>query len=392
MSLASERSPSKPPYRVQLLVDGRLEYFREVVLGVRQYGFSSGRLTFADRWLAHESSDLAALVRRDRIDGIVAAVHAPRELERLRGVRVPVVNVSNSVVGRALPLVTQDDVAVGRLAAEHLAATGARAWAFCGQAEARYAEERWRGFCAGVRAAGGARVVVSRCDVGGESSRTRYRRLRAWLRGLPARVGVFAVLDEIALELLRAARELGRAVPEDVAVLGAGNDDFWVEFESVPLSSVRLPARAIGVEAGRAIEALMASRRRTMTPRRLPVTEVVARRSTDVVFVADEAVARAARYIRSGASANPYVADVVRAAGISRSALQARFKAALGRTVLDEIRRVRIERAQGLLRTTDVKMTVVAERCGFPNSQRFSVLFRQVTGMSPRTYRRAARG
>jgi LacI family transcriptional regulator len=114
----------------------------------------------------------------------------------------------------------------------------------------------------------------------------------------------------------------------------------------------------------------------------------VARRSTDVIYAEDEAVGRAVRFIREHATENPYVRDVAKAAGVSVVALQTRFRAALGRTVLAEIQRVRIGRAQALLARSDVKMSAVAEQCGFPNSQRFSVLFRQAAGVSPSAYRR----
>jgi LacI family transcriptional regulator len=97
------------------------------------------------------------------------------------------------------------------------------------------------------------------------------------------------------------------------------------------------------------------------------------------------------RFIRDRATENPYGGDVAKAAGVSVVALQTRFRASLGRTVLEEIQRVRVGRAQELLAHTELKMGAVAERCGFPNSQRFSVLFRQVTGVSPGAYRRQFR-
>jgi LacI family transcriptional regulator len=110
-----------------------------------------------------------------------------------------------------------------------------------------------------------------------------------------------------------------------------------------------------------------------------------------VIYAEDEAVARAVRFIREEGTGNPYVGDVAKAAGVSRSALQGRFRQALGRTVLEEIQRVRVGRAQALLAGTDLKMAVLAERCGFPNSQRFSVVFRQVAGVAPSEYRRQVR-
>ncbi|MFH1498795.1 MAG: substrate-binding domain-containing protein [Verrucomicrobiota bacterium] len=379
------------PFRVQVVVQENLRYFRDIVLGVRHHGFASGGMVFADRWLEHElAGDLRALVRRDRVDGIVAALHGEDQERRFRGLGVPVVNVSNSLLRPVVPMVTQDDVAVRRAAAEHLLACGCRSFAFWGQTGAAYSEERLAGFRAGLGR--DARLAVAGGRGEAERSLDEYVRMRDWLARLEGPLGVFGVLDTFALMLMRAARELGRSVPEEVAVLGAGDEDFWVEFESVPLSSVRLPARRIGGEAARLLEQRMLRGARSRSVRlSLAGAEVVARKSTDVIFAGDEAVAKAVRFIRGHAVENPYVADVARAAGVSAVALQSRFRAELGRTVLGEITRVRVSCAQDLLVGTTLKMALVAERCGFPNSQRFSVVFREVAGVSPAAYRRRFR-
>ena len=399
-------SGRKKAFRVQVVAEENQAYFRDTVLGARRYGFSTGRLEFADRWLAHElAGNLKALVKRDGIQGIVAAIHSEAMERRFAALGIPVVNVSNAILRPRLPVVTQDDVTVGRLAAEHLAGCGCRTFGFWGQTGASYSEERLAGFRAELTEAGRAAgagpaltLSVEGAVDGAETTGALYARMRAWLAGRARPLGVFAVLDSYALLLMRAARELGWRVPEDVAVLGAADEDFLVEFESVPLSSVRLPARQIGHEAAALLDRLMTRGARKVKAgaavppylghgMRLPGAEIVARRSTDVVYAEDEAVGRAVRFIREGAGNNPYVGDVARAAGVSRSALQTRFRAALGRTVLEEIQRVRVGRAQALLANSELPMSVVAERCGFPNSQRFSVLFRQVSGVSPSGYR-----
>ena len=379
-------SKPKPPFRVQVVAHENLAYFRDIVLGVRRYGFSTGRMVFADRWLDHELSDLKKRVKRDGIQGIVASIHTPAAERRFAALGVPVINVSNSILQPRLPVVTQDDVAVGRLAAEHLQGCGCRAFGFWGQTDERYSEERLKGFRQGLGA--GATLSVEGGVYGAETTSALYARMRGWLARQVRPLGLFAVLDTYALLLMRAARELGWRIPEDIAVLGAGDEDFWVEFESVPLASVRLPARQIGHEAAVMLDRMIARGTTTARGIRLPGAELVARRSTDVIYAEDEAVARAVRFIREQASGNPYVADVVKASGVSRSALHVRFRAALGRSVLAEIQRARIGRVQELLANTDYKLAAVAERCGFSNSQRLSVLFRQITGFSPSAYRR----
>lgn len=385
-------SPRKrPPFRVQVIVGGDLEYFRNAMLGARHYGFDSGRLRFADRWLEHElAGDLRSLVARDRIDGIVAAVYSLSDEARYVNLGVPVVNISNSDARVRLPLVTQDDAAVGRLAAEHLLGCGCRSFAFWGQADGHYSKERLAGFRTELFGAG---INVKRDLCVGEDRGKRrdmrmvFEKLKRWLMARQRPLGIFAVLDTSALQIMRAARELNWRIPEDIALLGAGNDDFWVDFESVPLSSICLPSREIGYEAARLLDQLITEgipgRGKEV---RLPVCELAPRRSTDILFVRDLEVANAVRRIRQ-TEGKIRVDELVRAVGVSRSGLQARFKAALGRTMLAEIHRVKLEHSCKLLAATDMKLSAVAEKCGLASAHRLSVLFRSKLGQTPSSFR-----
>jgi LacI family transcriptional regulator len=378
----------KPPFRVQLMIDPTLTYFREATLGVRQYGFETGRLEIIDRWLEHERLDLPALVARDGVQGIVAAVHRPAPESKLAGLGIPVINVSNTMPLSRLTVVTQDDHAVGRMAAEHLCEAGCRQFAFWGQNHALYSMERLTGFREGIAKVGGKVEVLHMLPLYG---RREYNRILHWLEHCAPPLGVFAVLDDFALLVLRAARELGLRVPDDVAVLGAGDDDFLVGFERVPLSSVTLPARKIGYEAGAEIDRQISSSFSNKPVIRLDPIGVNARQSTDTIFARDEVVVKALRYIRSHAAGSPYISDIARFVGVARTTLQTRFHAVVGHTMLDEIQRVRIQLAKELLRTSDLSLEMISDRCGFGNSQRFSVLFRQRTGMAPSQFRRASR-
>ena len=79
-----------PPFRVQIVTDSRLAYFREAVIGARRFGFETGRLEFVDRWLEPElRGDLGRLVRRDRVAGIVAPLHTIAEERRYARLAAP---------------------------------------------------------------------------------------------------------------------------------------------------------------------------------------------------------------------------------------------------------------------------------------------------------------
>ncbi|OAM90543.1 substrate-binding domain-containing protein [Termitidicoccus mucosus] len=385
------KNARQSPFHMHLLnLETGWEYSRNIILGARHYAFTTGRIKLSNSPLKR-GTDLAAMVREQHIDGMIALVREKAVERKLLRLPVPCVNISNVMPSTRLPLVTQDDEAVGRLAAEHLLACGCTTFACWGQRNARFSQERIKGFRHTLH----GRMPWAKCVVGegpallAEEGAPLIARMRAWLGKLPRQLGIFGVLDPFALHLIRAAQEIGRNVPEDIAIIGAGDDEFWVDFENVPLSSVKLPSRQIGFEAAALLHKWMDGRKVAALPGELhlPVTAVSARRSTDVLFVEDEAVARAVAFIREHASENVYVEDVVRASGISRSGLKVRFKQALGRSILSEIQRVRIARVQYFLRTTDMKLTAIAEACDFPSSPRLNVLFRQATGQTPGEYR-----
>lgn len=78
------------------------------------------------------------------------------------------------------------------------------------------------------------------------------------------------------------------------------------------------------------------------------------------------------------------IADCVH---LSPSRLRAKFRNALGISLGEFTRRTRIHRACGLLHSTDLNMTQVAEECGFNSVFSFSRTFRSVTGKAPTRFR-----
>ena len=118
------------------------------------------------------------------------------------------------------------------------------------------------------------------------------------------------------------------------------------------LSSVALPTREIGRTAAELLDQAMnaaygsESREEPATafhskPRLISPSHVVARRSTDVHAVNDDCVQRALEFMKQHSDGELRVDDVAKAAGLSRRQLERRFRESMGRTVLNEIHRLR---------------------------------------------------
>jgi LacI family transcriptional regulator len=78
------------------------------------------------------------------------------------------------------------------------------------------------------------------------------------------------------------------------------------------------------------------------------------------------------------------VADEV---ALSRRSLEKRFRETIGRTILEEIQLVRLDRAKRLLQETTYPISKVAEISGFGSTGYFIQFFQQRVGKTPRKFR-----
>ena len=76
----------------------------------------------------------------------------------------------------------------------------------------------------------------------------------------------------------------------------------------------------------------------------------------------------------------------------SVSYLQQVFRKEGNTTVHATVRKVRLERAEALLRCTGLSITHIANRCGFPDSNYFCTAFKARYGQSPSAYRKTIKG
>jgi LacI family transcriptional regulator len=215
----------------------------------------------------------------------------------------------------------------------------------------------------------------------------RHRLLR-WLRDLRKPVGIAATNDHTGRCILGLCRDLELAVPEDVAVLGVDNDDLLCETSDPTMSSVVADHFRIGYEAAQIAARLarglsVAKKVVLIEPRR-----VATRASTDSVAVDDPDVSAAMQFIRVHACDGIEVSDVVAKVPVSRTVLQRRFRAVLGRSIHDVIVAARIKRAKELLAETDLPLSDVAERSGITPQPYLNVVFKANVGETPLSYRK----
>jgi LacI family transcriptional regulator len=304
-----------------------------------------------------------------------------------------VVSVNEDRTAEGVPSVCLDEAQIGRAALEHLRDRGMRFVTTFRFDKSPFAVAREQAF-RDAASASGLGLAPAWWPEGanpahpGEDPAT----IASWLVGLPRPCGVFACCDAWAAVVARYARAADLRVPEDLAILGVDNDATACELTVPPLSSVSVPWQRVGGQAAELVR--LGLSREGLAGRRVVLGPgpVMTRRSTEALAIEDGLVARAVRWIHEHAGRELTVPSVARAAATSRRRLERRFHAVLGRTVVQEIRRVRVETAKRLLSMTRHRLAQVAKLSGFTNAALLSVAFRKEMGLPPGAYRRQVHG
>jgi LacI family transcriptional regulator len=325
-------------------------------------------------------------------DGIIAYVNSQDELEALVKLGVPVVTVNEHGRHPQAACVTYDNREAGRLAARHLLDRGFEQFGFAAAAGNLVSDLRLQGFRGELRRHGKDCLITALDDATVLTGIPKPwaeldRQGVEWLLSLPRPVGVLAWRDLTAQGLTEACIQADLGVPCEVSIVGIDNDETYCEMGTPTISSVELPFRRVGKLAARTLDRMLNGEDPPQKPVLIQPPHVVARQSTDVVAVEDEAISAAMEFIRENADQPISVKEVIEAAQVSRRSLENRFKKVTGHTPLEEIHRVRIELGKQYLSRTDMTVSEVATSSGFRSAKRFSAVFQKLTGLKPSEYR-----
>lgn len=229
-----------------------------------------------------EAQEVNLLLAR-QIDGLIlaSAQKAGQSdlFQRIEEHKVPVVLIDRRISGLDLSYVGVDDEQVGLLATEHLIERGCR----------RIAHIRGPQISTGLGRLAGYRQALSRHGLraasryvlaGDSGDSTGYEAMRRLLALDPPPDGVFCYNDPVAAGAMKAALEAGLRVPEDLAVVGAGNVHYS-DLLRVPLSTVDQSSSQIGEHAAELLLDLVESKRPRRPRTILLAPKLVVRDSTN---------------------------------------------------------------------------------------------------------------
>ena len=362
--------------------------------GIRRYCSSRGWNAVAVPREDVSAAALPALLRQYRpagcvVDGI--ARHADLPPRFFRGVPVSYIGYPSDLAG-SKPNFVFDPAAIAAAAFRELSASRPPGYAVVGHPNPLlWSRRRARAF-RDAAAANGAKCLAfpTRPHFRPESGESFERRLAPWLAKLPDRCAVFAVSDETAVHVARAARAAGRPIPRSLTLLSVDNFTDICENADPPISSIQLDFEREGFLAAKALEEAVPERR-SPSPVYIAPLFAVRRKSTRGGGRREQQIQTAVEMIRREACDGLSARDLAARFPGSRRLFELRFREAMGHSVLDEILYVRMERAFTLLARTDTAIGAVPALCGFRCNRTLDALFRSRTGLSMRDWRKRAR-
>jgi LacI family transcriptional regulator len=339
------------------------------------------------------TSELISSAADKGFSGIIATFPCSNDaLEALAATPLPtvLVNLQSSILSkRTAPTadIHNDNEAIGRKAATVYLKNGNYAsYACVSKSEETWYLERCDGFKKTLELNGKFCKQFILQSSSAETDKKTHS-LELFLSELPKPTAIYASSDECAVKILDAANTLKIKTPEQIAIMGTDNDEFLVCHANPPISSIIPGHAAMGMRAANEIKKLISGESSPEERIFIAPVGIAERSSTKPVLPATSLVQRIRKYIENNKSEHFGVSDIANHIGVSRRLAELRFRQLEGKTIHQAIESARLNEAKRLLRKTSYSISEIAKRSGFSGQNRFSHLFKERFGMSPKIWR-----
>ena len=285
-----------------------------------------------------------------------------------------------------------DDWQVGAEAARTFSQAGFQHFACLGN-ETPYSRQRIQGFKSELGKE--AQISVHLEESIGEARYSEYfsspsPELKKWLQSLPKPVGIFAVHDPLGRYLCGVCNQLKdqTKVPEDIAVIGANNDELVCGLSHPMLSSVSIPWDTLGAAIGESVRSILAGETLPTAPILVPSSGVVLRHSANHLAVEDPTLRRVMSYLSEHLLEAITIESMCQDLNIARRSLEQKFREFFDCTPWEMLCRQRVTRAKKLLTETNHPISIISELSGFNDPERMAVVFKRLEGAPPSAYRK----
>ncbi len=386
--LKQSNIPTK--HRILVLIETSREFGRGLLKGISQFSEVYGPWNFF-RYPPYyiqfrDWKKTSSWIKKQVVDGIIMWTPNTGDVQKLG---VPTVLLDVPDVPPGCSVILTNNEMIGEMAANYFMERCYHNFAFCGFSDFFWSQKRCKSFVEELKKHNKEVYVYS-----SDKSRSHHywedekNLLIEWLNSLPKPVALLTCNDDRGQDILDACRQANIRVPEDVSVLGVDNDELVCNMTHPQLSSIAINTVKAGFEAARHLEWMINNK--SNNPKKIfanPI-HIITRHSTDIVMVQDSDVSDALRFIQNHVREQIQVVDVAEHLAVTREGMNKKFRKYLGRSVHDEIIRVKINYIIRMLMNTNMTISEIAYSVGYTELKHLSRVFRKITGMSPSQYRK----
>ena len=332
--------------------------------------------------------DMGTVITKDELNKyqIDAAMGFSMEIDTL-----PYVNMGANKLDKFLYSVINDNIAIGELAAEHLLSLGLKHFHFVTYFSRPNEKVRFTGFSERLSKSG---LSCSYNLIESEEKHLFIKGLSVdpfsyfpFLKDLTEPCGVMCINDKCAYALITACQMLNISVPNELCVIGVNNRLPYTKLSRPELTSIEIDLQQRGFSAAELLHKLIQGEKTAQKIQYIKPAGIIQRGSTYRLAVECSEVAEALNFIASHTAEGINVTDVSNRCHLSRRSLELKFKEHLDYTIFDAIANQRLRLVKELLKTTKLKLSEVALKSGYPNTNRMQTAIKSDTKMTAKQFR-----
>ena len=362
-----------------------LKHHSEIYAGCQRFANEA-------KWATSIIPNSPKVLKTSSYDGIVARVSSGLN-KMAQHKKIPLVNVWQNSPVKEVASVFSNSYKAGTIAAEHLLGRGLRRFGFLGFNRDKADLQQLDGYTETLKSEGfqSSTFKFNRSVIEGnaEGWEQFIFQLRKWVNGLQPPVGIHATSDINCRYLIEICKSLELKIPHDLAIVGSGNEPLICNSPYPSLTSIDKNFEEVGYQAAKLLDEMMKSGKSSKEAKYCQPQGIVPRQSTDSYASDHPKVSQALRYIAESANHRIKVNDVVNAVATNRRTLERNFREFTGRTIAQEISRMRIERAKRLMVESDLSFKEPSAELGYRNSDHFYKSFLRSEGQTPSSFRKA---
>ena len=226
------------------------EVFRGITSVTQEFGYSL--LLSSSKDHIQEEDEALSMLRERRVDGLLILTSRGNDslIQKLQKDNYAFVLVGRVPGEEELYWVNNDNVQAAEMAVSYLTGLGhKKIGLLAGSSDYIFSQDRLEGYRLGLLKAGIAfdSTLIEEVDF---TENGGYQGMQALLERSSELTAVFAVDDIMAVGAMKAIKERGLSVPDDISLIGF-NDDLLASYIDPSLTTIRIPIYEMGVRAAR---------------------------------------------------------------------------------------------------------------------------------------------